>query len=124
METNRADDIGGGCGADEEVIPVLRVADAAVAVAWYARLGFVQQWEHRFEPGLPVFTEVARGRVRLFLSEHMGDARPDTLVHLRVTDLDAVAAEFGAEPEEQPWGRETELRDPDGNRLRVGSVDG
>ncbi|MFG3322496.1 glyoxalase superfamily protein [Streptomyces sp. NPDC048171] len=106
----------------EEVVPVLRVRDAAATVRWYARLGFVQQWEHRFEPGFPVYTEVARGRVRLHLSEHEGDARPGTLVYLRVADLDAVAAEFGVVPVEQPWGRELALRDPDGNRLRVGPV--
>ncbi|GAB2871472.1 glyoxalase superfamily protein [Streptomyces mayteni] len=106
---------------EEKVIPILRVADAAAAVAWYRRLGFVQQWEHRFEPGFPVFTEVARGGVRLFLSEHEGDARPDTLVYLRVRDVDTVAAEFGVEPEAAPWGREIELRDPDGNRLRIGT---
>ena len=106
---------------DEEVIPILRVADAAAAVAWYGRLGFDQEWVHRFEPGLPAFVSVARGRVRLFLSEHHGDARPDTLVYLRVTDVDAVAAEFGVPVEEAPWAREVELRDPDGNRLRVGT---
>ncbi|KUM78342.1 glyoxalase superfamily protein [Streptomyces curacoi] len=106
----------------EEVIPILRVGDATEAVGWYARLGFVQQWEHRFEPGLPVFTEVARGRVRIYLSEHEGDARPDTLVYLRVADIDAVATEFGVRVEEAPWGRELELRDPDGNRIRVGEA--
>ncbi|MEV6884865.1 glyoxalase superfamily protein [Streptomyces sp. NPDC051135] len=111
-------------GPGEEAVPVLRVRDAAAAVRWYARLGFARQWEHRFEPGLPVFTEVARGRARLYLSEHEGDARPDTLVYLRVADLDAVAAEFGVRPEELPWGRELALRDPDGNRLRVGPVTG
>ncbi|MDQ8705312.1 glyoxalase superfamily protein [Streptomyces sp. LHD-70] len=107
---------------DEEIIPILRVADAARAVDWYARLGFRQQWEHRFESGFPVFTEVARGPVRLYLSEHEGDARPDTLVYLRVRDLDAVAAEFGVRPEQAPWGRELELSDPDGNRIRVGTA--
>ncbi|MFE5796702.1 glyoxalase superfamily protein [Streptomyces sp. NPDC056503] len=106
---------------EEEVIPVLRVEDAAVAVVWYERLGFVQQWVHRFEPGFPAFVEVARGKVRMFLSEHEGDARPDTLVYLRVRDVDAVAAEFGARIEEAPWAREVELRDPDGNRVRVGT---
>ncbi|MFD7704357.1 glyoxalase superfamily protein [Streptomyces caelestis] len=112
-----------GAVSTEEIVPVLRVRDAAAAVRWYARLGFVQRWEHRFEPGFPVFTEVARGRVRLYLSEHEGDARPDAaLVYLRVADLDAVAAEFGVRPERAPWGRELELRDPDGNRLRVGPV--
>ncbi|MER8237422.1 glyoxalase superfamily protein [Streptomyces sp. NPDC101490] len=104
---------------DEAVIPVLRTGDAETAVAWYERLGFRRQWVHRFEPGFPAFVEVARGEVRLFLSEHTGDARPDTLVHLRLRDVDAVAAEFGTRVEEVPWGRETELRDPDGNRLRV-----
>ncbi|MER7174398.1 glyoxalase superfamily protein [Streptomyces mesophilus] len=105
----------------EEVIPILRVEDAAAAVAWYARLGFAEQWEHRFAPDLPAFVEVARGGVRLFLSEHNGDARPDTLVYLRVLDVEAVASEFGVRVEDAPWAREIELRDPDGNRLRIGT---
>lgn len=75
---------------DEAVIPVLRVESAATAVAWYERLGFAKRREHRFEPGFPAFVEVARGGVRLFPSEHEGDARPDTLVYLRVRDVDAV----------------------------------
>ena len=52
---------------DVEVVPVLRVASAAEAVAWYERLGFTKQWEHRFEPGMPAFVSIARGRARLFL---------------------------------------------------------
>jgi catechol 2,3-dioxygenase-like lactoylglutathione lyase family enzyme len=106
----------------EEVIPILRVADAENAVSWYERLGFEKQWEHRFEPGFPAFVSVARGGMRLFLSEHEGDARPDTLLHIWVDDVDAVGAEFGVSPEEQPWGREIELRDPDGNRLRIATA--
>ncbi|MFJ4868650.1 glyoxalase superfamily protein [Streptomyces sp. NPDC088757] len=106
---------------DEAVIPVLRVRSAATAVAWYERLDFVKRWEHRFEPGFPAFVEVARGEVRLFLSEHEGDARPDTLVYLRVRDVDAVAAAFGVRVEEASWAREVELRDPDGNRIRIGT---
>jgi ketosteroid isomerase-like protein len=105
---------------NEEVIPILRVADAAASAGWYGRLGFTRRWEHRFAPGLPAFVEVARGDVRLFLSEHDGDARPDTLVYLRVRDIDAIAAEFGTTVRDAPWARETELRDPDGNRLRLG----
>jgi catechol 2,3-dioxygenase-like lactoylglutathione lyase family enzyme len=109
---------------DEQAIPILRVQDAARAVQWYGRLGFTQQWMHRFEPGFPAFVEIARGQVRLFLSEHTGDARPDTLVYLRVTDVDAIAEEFGTPIKEPPWAREIELRDPDGNRLRVGTPAG
>lgn len=104
----------------EEVVPVLHVEDAAVAVAWYERLGFTKEWEHRFEPGFPAFVSVARGNVRLYLSEHKGDARPDTLVHLYVSDIDAVSEEFGIPVDENGLaGRECHLVDPDGNRLRV-----
>jgi catechol 2,3-dioxygenase-like lactoylglutathione lyase family enzyme len=106
---------------DEEAIPILHVTDAAAAVAWYERLGFTKEWEHRFEPGFPAFVSVARGQVRLFLSEHKGDARPGTLVYLRVRDVDAIAAEFGVTVEEAPWAREIAIRDPDGNRLRIGT---
>ncbi|GLY22109.1 glyoxalase superfamily protein [Micromonospora sp. NBRC 101691] len=106
---------------EEEVIPILHVEDAAAAVAWYERLGFAKQWEHRFEPRLPAFVEVARSGMRLFLSEHKGDARPDTLVYLRVRNVEAIAAEFGVQAKDAPWGHEVELRDPDGNRLRIGT---
>ena len=105
----------------EEVIPILRVRNAADAVAWYERLGFRQEWEHRFEPGLPAFVSIARGGVRLFLSEHTGDARPDTLIYMRVADVASIAKEFQVEVRDAPWALEIELRDPDGNRLRVGT---
>jgi len=105
---------------DEAVVPVLFVEDAARAVAWYERLGFGKEWEHQFEPGFPWFVSVARGEVRIYLSEHKGDARPDTLLHLYVTDVDTVAQEFGVSVDEEGLaGRECALEDPDGNRLRV-----
>jgi catechol 2,3-dioxygenase-like lactoylglutathione lyase family enzyme len=105
---------------DEEVVPVLYVEEAARAVAWYERLGFQQEWEHQFEPGLPWFVSVARGHVRLYLSEHKGDARPNTLIHLYVTDIDRVSEEFAVPVDEEGLaGRECALEDPDGNRLRV-----
>jgi hypothetical protein len=53
------------------------------------------------------------------LSEHRGDARPDTLIGLYVNDVDAVEAEFGRPDGEPLYGCEFELRDPDGNRLRI-----
>ena len=99
-----------GLAIDEEVVPVLYVEDAARAVAWYGRLGFVKEWEHQFEPGFPWFVSVARGNARLYLSEHKGDARPDTLIHLYVTDIDAVSEEFGIPVDEQGLaGRECDL---------------
>ena len=105
---------------DEEVVPVLRVDDAARAVEWYERLGFRKEWEHQFEPGFPWFVSVARGRIRLYLSEHLGDAVPNTLIHLYVDDIDAVSKEFGIPVDEEGLaGRECDFGDPDGNRLRV-----
>jgi catechol 2,3-dioxygenase-like lactoylglutathione lyase family enzyme len=105
---------------DEEVVPVLYVEDAERSVAWYGRLGFHKEWEHQFEPGFPWFVSVARGRVRLYLSEHNGDARPNTLIHLYVNDIDAVSDEFETPVDEEGLaGRECDLEDPDGNRLRI-----
>jgi len=101
-------------------VPVLHVEDAARAVGWYARLGFSKEWEHQFEPGFPWFVSVTRGQVRLYLSEHKGDARPNTLIHLYVNDIEAVSDEFGIAIDEAGLaGRECDLEDPDGNRLRV-----
>jgi catechol 2,3-dioxygenase-like lactoylglutathione lyase family enzyme len=105
---------------NEEVVPVLYVENADRAVAWYARLGFRKEWEHQFEPGFPLFVSVARGSVRLYLSEHKGDSRPNTLLHLYVKDIDTVSQEFGLPVDEEGLaGRECDLEDPDGNRLRV-----
>ena len=105
----------------EEVIPVLRVKDAAVAIEWYRRLGFIEEWVHRFEPDFPAFVSIARGKLRLFLSEHEGDARPETLVYMLVEDVSGIAREFEAPIEEEPWAHEVKLTDPDGNRLRIGA---
>ena len=104
----------------ETVIPFLRVDDADAAARWYERLRFRKDWEHQFEPGFPLFVAVRRGRIQLYLSEHTGDAPPNSLVHLYLEDIDAVSREFGiAVDEEGLAGRECELEDPDGNRLRV-----
>ena len=105
-----------------KVVPFLRVADAEASAEWYARLGFSSDWRHRFSPGLPLFISISNGDGQVFLSEHTGDARPDTLLYVYVDDVDTLAKEFGARVATAEYGmREIELRDPDGNRLRVGS---
>src|SRR5215212_7081520 len=75
----------------EEVIPILRVRVAAATAGWYERLGFKLVNVYRFEPGFPAFATIQRGDISLFLSEHTGDARPDTLVYLRVRDAERLA---------------------------------
>src|SRR3954462_10091661 len=88
-------------GVEEEVVPVLYVENAARAVAWYERLGFPKEWEHQFEPDFPWFVSFARGGVGLYLSEHKGDARPNTLIHLYVADIDRVSEEFAVVVDEE-----------------------
>ena len=105
-------------------MPVFRVDDGHAAARWYARWGFRVTGEHRFAPELPLYLFLERDGVRLHLSEHTGDANPGALVYFYVDDVDAIAAEFDMAIEEQPWAREIELTDPDGNRLRVGTVTG
>ncbi len=105
----------------EEVVPILRVADAERSAAWYERLGFRLTNVHRFGPGMPAFATVARGDLTVFLSEHTGDARPDTLIYLRVHDVHALAAQLQVAPDDNPWGFDFEIVDPDGNRLRIGT---
>jgi hypothetical protein len=108
----------------EQLVPIFRVADGGAAARWYERLGFSVIGEHRFADGLPLYLFLRRGDVYLHLSEHTGDARPDTLVYFYVDDVDAIATEFGVRVTMQPWAREIELTDPDGNRLRIGTVPG
>lgn len=104
----------------EELVPIFYVKDGYETAKWYARLDFVIEGEHRFESDLPLYLFLRRGANALHLSEHKSDARPNTLVYFYVDDIDEIAAEFNAEITVQPWAREVQLTDPDGNRLRIG----
>lgn len=112
----------------DAAIPVLRIYDAALARGFYEGfLGFAWDWEHRFAPDLPLFAQVSRGGLRLYLSEHHGDGTPGTKVVLRMQGgLAALQAELLAKAHrharpalaEQPWGmRDMPVADPFGNTL-------
>jgi hypothetical protein len=59
------------------------------------------------------------------LSEHVGDRRADTLIHLYVNDNDTISDEFGVPVDEEDLaGRECDLIDPDGGRLRIATPPG
>lgn len=107
----------------EELIPIFRVGRARDVAAWYSRLGFEVKGEHQFEPGFPLYVFLQRGDVHLHLSEHTGDAPPGSVAYFYVDEIEAIAAEFEVRIESQPWGREIELTDPCGNRLRIGAVE-
>ena len=107
--------------------PILRIFDEAKAREFYVQfLGFRVDWEHRFEPGLPLYLQVSRDACVLHLSEHHGDACPGAAMRIRVADIQAFHRELAgrcyahARPsiEETPWGsRDVTVRDPFGNRL-------
>ena len=107
----------------EALTPVLHVADADVAIAWYQRLGFSLDLE--WSSG-PAFTETAavvrRGELALILSSRDKGARADSLLYLRVTDLTSIADEFNIAATSSFGAQQVELHDPDGNRIRVVAV--
>lgn len=107
-------------------VPILRIFDEARARDFYVGfLGFRIDWEHRFEPGTPLYMQVARDACVLHLSEHHGDATPGSALRIPVADLDALQADLlgkrykYARPgiEEMPWARDMKIADPFGNRL-------
>lgn len=112
----------------QKAIPLLRSFDEAKAKAFYLDfLGFELDWEHRFEPGLPLYCQVSLDGVALHLTEHHGDCTPGAtvfLVHAALADYHAAIAARGyafnrPAVEPAPWGGEVmEATDPFANRLR------
>lgn len=110
-----------------QTIPILRIFDIAKAKAFYVDyLGFSLDWEHRFEPVLPLYMQVSRAGLVLHLSEHHGDGTPGTVVFVRMNGLRAFHAELTAKgyaylrPGVQDDGDSLQLHviDPFGNQLR------
>ncbi len=117
--------------AVQNVFPTLRILDYDRARAfWVDGLGFRVDWEWRHEPGFPVFMQVSRDGMALYLSEHSGDCQVGGLVHLYVADVDGFREEIEgrdveivSEPTDQPWGnRDMVLLDPFGNRICIATV--
>jgi len=112
--------------------PILRSFDEAKARAFYVDfLGFTMDWEHRFEPGMPLYCQVSRGACVLHLTEHHGDCSPGAGMRIAVHDVDALHAELTAKPyanarphiNAMPWGtRDMSVTDPFGNRLTFTSA--
>ena len=108
-------------------IPILRIFDEAKAREFYCGfLGFTVLFEHRFEPGLPLYMGVSRSGVTLHLSEHHGDASPGSTVLVPIEGVQGLHQELAdrhyayARPGivGQPWGEELTVHDPFGNRIR------
>lgn len=60
-----------------QAIPILRFFNEEKMREFYLGfLGMTVDWEHRFEPGTPLYCQLSRGGLVLHLSEHHGDASP------------------------------------------------
>ncbi|KQT53987.1 MULTISPECIES: glyoxalase superfamily protein [unclassified Aureimonas] len=111
----------------EAPIPILRIFDLPKMREFYLDyLGFSVDWEHRFEPALPLYLQISRGRARLHLSEHHGDGTPGTALFVPCKGIEALAADLSAKAygyarpaiEHAPWkARTLTVTDPFGNRL-------
>lgn len=109
-------------------VPVLRIQDETLAKEFYLDyLGFVVEWEHRFEPGMPLYVRIRRDETVLDLSEHHGDGTPGTVVWVPVGNVGAFHAEISARAHrrlrpgidrEAPGGPTVDVIDPFGNALR------
>ena len=107
-------------------IPILRIFDEDKAREFYIDfLCFQVDWEHRFEPGLPLYMQVSRDGCVLHLSGHHGDATPGAALRIETQDLDGLQQTLLAKQykharpgiQKQPWGRDMAIQDPFGNRL-------
>jgi catechol 2,3-dioxygenase-like lactoylglutathione lyase family enzyme len=76
-------------------VPVLRMLDVERTREFYLGfLGFTTVFEHRFEPGLPLYLRVERDGARLDLSEHHGDGTPGSVSWIPVADVHALRREL------------------------------
>ena len=113
------------------ITPILRIFDEAKAREFYVEfLGFKVDWEHRFEPDLPLYMQVSKDECILHLSEHFGDGSPGTRVRIETAGVDEYQQQLlakrykNARPcaEDTPWGtREMTISDPFGNGLTFAS---
>ncbi|WP_313900502.1 glyoxalase superfamily protein [Burkholderia thailandensis] len=91
-------------------IPALRAFSAQKATEFRVGfLGFAIEWEHRFEPGLPLHAEVRRDALILHPSERHGDTTPGSTILVPLEGIDARAAELNGKhyPHARPRRRTT-----------------
>ncbi len=113
-------------------VPVLRILDEERAKEFYlGYLGFAVEWEHRFEPGMPLYTRLRRDQMVIDLSEHHGDGTPGSVVWVPVDDINALHRELSAKSytrmrpgidKDAPGGPTMEVIDPLSNVLRFVEV--
>lgn len=109
------------------ITPILRIFDEAKAKEFYVDfLGFIVDWEHRHEAGLPLYLQVSRDGCVIHLSEHHGDCSPGSAISVETDDVETLQKSLLAKQykyarpgvEQTAWGsKEMTVTDPFGNRL-------
>ena len=108
-------------------VPVLRIFDVEKAKEFYcAFLGFKVDWEHRFEPGLPLYMQVSRGDLHFHLSENHGDGSPGIHIFVEMAGVEELHREVCSKgyrfmrpglQDESYGARAMHVIDPFGNRI-------
>ena len=116
-----------------KTIPLLRIFSVEKAQEFYLGYpGFKVDWEHRFEPSLPLYMQVSRDGLALHLTEHHGDCTPGAKVFVEMTGVAELHAELKAKNynylrpglEKAPWGATTlTVTDPFMNRILFSEPD-
>lgn len=106
--------------------PILRIFNEAKAKEFYQDyLGFHCDWEHRYEPDMPLYSQISKGQCIIHLTEHYGDCSPGSALRIEVRNIKSLYAELSeknykyARPGlDRNFGcDEIVLTDPFGNRL-------
>lgn len=83
-------------------------------------------WIHQFEPDFPVFAQLTRDGMSIFLTEHSGDCKAGGAAYFVIENVDEYYKEITSRrirvaevPADTEWNaREMSIVDPDGNKLR------
>jgi len=112
-------------------VPTLQSNDTQKAFEFYEKfLGFKKNWQHQYEPGLPLFISMSQGKTTVFLTEHKNESAFGAELYLYVNDIETLfnfikegGVNCEVELHKTPYGmKEFNLRDPDGNKLRIGQI--
>jgi ribosomal-protein-alanine N-acetyltransferase len=114
----------------DRVVPIFRIFSLEKAREFYIDfLGCKVDWEHRFEPGPPVYMQVSRDDLVLHLSEHHGDGTPGSVAYVYMTEIAALHRELNDKKyrhnrpglEQMEWGMmQMTVTDPFNNRICFG----
>jgi catechol 2,3-dioxygenase-like lactoylglutathione lyase family enzyme len=114
----------------QRTAPIFRIFSLEKAREFYLDfLNFKVDWEHRFEPGAPVYMQISRDGLVLHLSEHHGDGTPGSIVYVYTTGVEALHRELNDKRyrhnrpglQRQDWGMtEMTVIDPFNNRITFG----